>query len=329
VLDPGAFREALRVLVDAYPPRDVASATERLIASYRDPERLSAPNLAQPIEVAAYAAYRAPATHASVSACFDAISAARPDFAPRTLLDAGAGPGTAAWVALEHFASVTKVECIERNSEMIALGERLSASLGAADLVSWRGSDLVLGLDGRNADLVIASYALGELSEDRTAAAVNEFWRSTEDLLLIVEPGTPAGFAVVRRARAQLIELGGLLVAPCPAEMPCPMAGDWCHFATRLQRGRAHRSAKGATLSYEDEKFSYVAASKRAASVRAARVLRHPQVRTGMIRLQLCTPEGAQERVVTRREGDVFRRARKTAWGDVWSEDGVGEISPE
>src|SRR3954447_20558402 len=55
----------------------------------------------------AYALARMPATYAAVIACLNALREIRPDFAPRTLLDLGAGPGTATWAAAEAFASLT------------------------------------------------------------------------------------------------------------------------------------------------------------------------------------------------------------------------------
>ena len=50
--------------------------------------------------MAAYLAYRAPATFAAAAAVFRQVQRQRPDWAPRSLLDAGAGPGVAAWAAV-------------------------------------------------------------------------------------------------------------------------------------------------------------------------------------------------------------------------------------
>lgn len=95
------------------------------------------------------------------------------------------------------------------------------------------------------------------------------------------------------------------------------MAGnDWCHFAQRITRTRQQRQVKQATLSYEDEKFSYIAASQTPGSPIQGRVVRHPLIRPGHIHLQLCTPEGLKNSIVTRKDKEAFREARDIAWGD-------------
>jgi ribosomal protein RSM22 (predicted rRNA methylase) len=51
----------------------------------------------------AYALARMPATYAAVTASLNALGESRPGFAPASLLDVGAGPGTASWAAAEAF----------------------------------------------------------------------------------------------------------------------------------------------------------------------------------------------------------------------------------
>ncbi|HTC78775.1 MAG TPA: small ribosomal subunit Rsm22 family protein, partial [Terriglobales bacterium] len=122
-------------------------------------------------------------------------------------------------------------------------------------------------------------------------------------------------------ARTQLIAAGVELVAPCPHEDECPMRGsarDWCHFSQRLERSGLHRQLKAGELGYEDEKFSYVVASKLPARKAAARIVRHPTVRKGHIELQLCAPGGLKKETIARSQGEEYRQARKAKWGEEW-----------
>src|SRR5205085_334022 len=104
------------------------------------------------------------------------------------------------------------------------------------------------------------SYVLGELAEGERDSLVDRLWQGCTGVLLVVEAGTPAGFAIVRKARNLLLEAGAQTIAPCPHDFPCPLpSGDWCHFGQRLPRQEFHRLAKQVELPYEDEKFSYAA----------------------------------------------------------------------
>ncbi len=110
------------------------------------------------------------------------------------------------------------------------------------------------------ADLVIASYMINEIGDAEQRALAELMWEKTRDTLLVVEPGTPAGYARIIALRDHLIGLGAHVAAPCPHDAKCPLqAPDWCHFTQRLQRSRAHKQVKGAELPFEDERFSYVA----------------------------------------------------------------------
>lgn len=166
------------------------------------------------------------------------------------------------------------------------------------------------------ADLVLCSYVLGELADP--GAAVAALWARTRDTLLLVEPGTPAGYRRVLAARAEVLASGGHTVAPCPHDLPCPLPDDdWCHFATRLPRSRLHRQAKGADLGWEDEKLSYAALSREPVEQASARIIRPPQLHSGHVRLVTSDADGAvRERTVSRKQGPAYKRARKAAWGD-------------
>ena len=169
-----------------------------------------------------------------------------------------------------------------------------------------------------SADLVTLSYVLGELAPDAIARLTERLWQLSRDVLLVVEPGTPAGWQRILLVRDRLIALGAHIVAPCSHAERCPLAApDWCHFSRRIARSRLHRLAKEADVPWEDEKFIYLAASRLPAALPAARVLARPRSGSGIVRLKLCSSTGLlEERLVTKRQGDAYRIARRLDWGD-------------
>ena len=281
------------------------AAVERLSAAYRGERPARAARTAA--DVAAYLAYRAPATFAAAAFVFRQIGVQRPGWQPRSLLDAGAGPGVAAWAAVEAWPSLVDLTLVEVEAAMLAAGRRLlpRASWVAGDLSDARGP----------AELVVASYVLGELPD--LAAAAEHLWRLTADTLVLIEPGTPAGYRRVLAARAAALGAGGHTAAPCPHDLPCPLPDDdWCHFAVRLPRSKLHRRAKGVELGYEDEKLSYAVLSRGPVEPVSARVIRQPQLRSGHVNLVTCEPDGIRERTISRRQGALYRETRGAAWGD-------------
>jgi ribosomal protein RSM22 (predicted rRNA methylase) len=117
--------------------------------------------------------------------------------------------------------------------------------------------------------------------------------------------------------RAQLIALGAHVAAPCPHDGECPLvAPDWCHFAQRLPRSRAHKTLKGAELPFEDEKFAYVALTRDPVARQPARVLAQPQVGKVEVTAKLCTSGGLAIAKIPRRAKADYARARRWRWGD-------------
>jgi ribosomal protein RSM22 (predicted rRNA methylase) len=204
------------------------------------------------------------------------------------------------------------------------MGERLARGSIQAR-IEWLAGDVTLGLQGANpADLVTVAYVLDEIAPASLPKLVECLWSLTDDTLLAVEPGTPAGWRRILAVRTQLIEAGAYILAPCPHHAPCPLiAPDWCHFVRRVSRSRLHRLAKDAEVPWEDEKFIYFAASRKPPAVlgpnvpRPARVLAPPKAASGKVALKLCQPDGsAAERLFTRRDGELYKAARRADWGD-------------
>ncbi|WP_030807460.1 small ribosomal subunit Rsm22 family protein [Streptomyces sp. NRRL S-337] len=311
------LRAALAGLLDGLPPKQAAQAVERLIANYRGRTPTDAPVLRDRADVAAYAAYRMPATFEAVRAALTAFAARVPDWSPATHLDIGGGTGAATWATAAlwqgHHSTV-----LDWAQPALDLGAELAA--GTLPDTTWRRGTIGAGLTvPEGTDLVTVSYVLGELRpEDRRAVVAAA---ATATAVVLIEPGTPDGYLRIREARDQLIEAGLRIVAPCPHAGTCPIVvgEDWCHFSARVSRSSLHRQVKGGALPYEDEKFSYIAATALPAEPAPARIVRKPQLRKGQVLLDLCTTdEGLRRTTVTKRHGAQYREARDAAWGDTW-----------
>lgn len=257
----------------------------------------------------AYLGARMPATYAAVRQALQNIPPCG------HILDLGAGPGTASWAAADLFPSLKRLTLIEKSSDAITLGQTLARfsthpALQSAQWIQQSLSDPI-----PSADAAILSYVLNEIADP--APLIAKCWEAVA-LLVIVEPGTPKGFQLIRKVRQQLIALGAHLIAPCPHALACPIQGsDWCHFSARVERTRLHRLLKEGSLGYEDEKFSYLVASKSPGTPFLGRIVRHPLKQSGHVRLALCTNEGKlEERIVTRKDKDAYRKARDAEWGD-------------
>lgn len=322
---PASLREALEDALAAIPARDLAHSVSSLTERYRSGRPVVSPILGSATDIAAYAAYRMPATYAACRAALAQFSALAADFAPRTQLDVGGGTGAAVWAAADVWPSLERIEVLEQVPKAIELGKRLAgAAPGAAVRTSsWR--PFVLGPRPAlpPADLVTMSYVLGELPEADREGVVGELAACAE-AVAVVEPGTPAGYARVIAARSILIEAGLAIIAPCPHDRQCPLwpGQDWCHFATRINRTSVHRRLKGGSLGYEDEKFSYLVATRTRRPHAHGRVLRHPRQRKGAVTMTLCAADpGLVTETVFKRDKDLYRRARNADWGDAWPPD--------
>jgi len=271
------------------------------------------------LDLAAYLIARLPATAAATETVLVELKRLRPSFNPRSILDAGAGPGTASWMALEIWPEIDSITMIDTHQGFLQTARTLAYQSGIPAFLSakFQLADLCHMTGGNTYDLVIATYALAELPARRLPVAVDSLWKSAADKLVLIEPGTPDGFERLRAARTQLIAKGAHMVAPCPHQHSCPITSpDWCHFAVRLPRSRAHMHAKRAQVPFEDEKFSYLVASRIAGPLPQSRILRPPNNGKAGIKLNLCAASGLVDAIIARRDGSAYQRARKLRWGD-------------
>ncbi|MBZ5523126.1 MAG: small ribosomal subunit Rsm22 family protein [Acidobacteriia bacterium] len=319
---PDRLSQAIEQELESVDYARLRQAVAQLTVQYQDAS-FAGPVIASEALRAAYLAVRLPATYAAIARVLEEIVQRAPLVEIGSLLDLGSGPGTALHAAAEAFPSMRQATAIESDADLSALGKRLGAQSAheAVRSARWIPADLRSGVNAGRHDLVVLSYALGELPAVAVNKVLTDAWAAAGEFLVLIEPGTKRGFGVVHSARSWLIAAGAPILAPCPHTDTCPMAaaGDWCHFSARVERTSMHRRLKGGALGHEDEKFSYIVASRRPLAPASSRIVRHPQKSSGFVRLQLCTPQGLENRTVTRSQKDHYRAARKAEWGDGWS----------
>ncbi len=313
---PAELKAALDARLRGFSRSDAAERSASISKNYRDGG--GSGTIKSETDALAYALARMPATYAAVTASLNALCEIVPDFAPKSLLDIGAGPGTASWAAAETFSTLQDFTLLDANDALRKLAlELFSESFRLRGLHYERGEARNALIKAEGADLVIASYMIGELGAAEQNALAALMWDKTRDTLLVVEPGTPAGYARVIALRERLIAAGAHVVAPCPHDGMCPLqAPDWCHFTQRLQRSRAHKQVKGAELPYEDERFAYVALTRSPVATRPVRVLAQPAVSKVEVTAKLCTPAGLVVSRTPRRAKADYALARRWRWGD-------------
>jgi ribosomal protein RSM22 (predicted rRNA methylase) len=346
-------------LAQNIPAGELAAASAALTARYRGEVRDGARHVATAEAARAYAIARLPATYAAVVSALAEVSKRGPVTLETMLdVGSGPGTaiwaareiwsGIKSIVAVEAspamidlgrklwgMAGLADVDIQWQESDAFrAPAVAGGADPGTGDSVSGKVERVVPnalfdaesgtagvsapGYSGQRFDLVTMAYVLNEISMDPGQAAVR-LWEQTGKLIVIVEPGTPAGWKRILAARTALISSGAHIVAPCPHAAACPIvAPDWCHFSQRVARSRLHRLTKEAALGWEDEKFIYIAASRTPIGLESpsARVLAPPRTASGRVWLKLCQSDGnVRERLVTKREGEPFKQARRTDWG--------------
>lgn len=320
---PDHVKSSLQAMLEGVSRKDLAARAALLTDTYRNAGSSSAA-VKDRQDALAYAVARMPATYAATVEALGRAAQRLPGLQPRTVLDLGSGPGTASLAALGMWPAIERVTMLEGLPEFRDLAAKL---LHAGNVPGSTGAtvvdaDLRAGAKAwPETDLVMAAYVMVELSEAQARALARDAFSRARQALILVEPGTPAGFARIRMARAALIELGAMPVAPCPHALACPMLSpDWCHFSVRLARSRDHKLAKAADAPFEDEKFSYLAVSRLPpAAVGAERVIAPIRVSKAEVALRACASDGIVERRISRRARLDYKAAKRLGWGDLVS----------
>lgn len=300
------------------PVEKLMEVSKEITDNYHSVHKTSRRLISNEMQALVYAAVRMPATYAAVKSALEHATIYN-DITIDTIIDVGAGTGAASLAAEEVFDS-GHICLVEREPYMRKCGSRIFAAMGDETLktAQWYDEDILNDNADRHADLVMSSYMINEIKLQDRENVFDRLWNMTDKMLLIVEPGTKEGFEVISHAREYFLAGGMHIAAPCTHENKCGLdKDDWCHFSVRVARSRIHKLIKEADVPYEDEKFSYIAIAKDGVTSDGMRILRHPDIRKGNIGLRVCDSQGIRNTIITKKDGELFKKARKSSAGDL------------
>jgi len=294
--------------------RELSAAQQTLTMQY---QQLQSPTLNAPPQHLAYLATRMPAIYSVCQAVFSHLHNHQSTI--NSVLDLGAGPGTASLASLSAFTSLAELTLVDRNPGFLKYAQGLLRDY--PQKLEYHQQDLATFKPSYKYDLVVCSYALNELSKNDVAHVIDQAWQATGQFLALIEPGTPTGFSLLKAARQQLLNADAFLVAPCPHHSTCSLSDkDWCHFSERIERSPRHRQVKGGTLPYEDEKYTFLIASRHPVPRAKRRIIKRPIKNSGHVIFDLCTEMGVKREIVTKSKKERYALARHKRWGDAWDE---------
>ncbi len=242
-----------------------------------------------------------------------------------SVVDFGGGPGTFLF-ALSKFKTLNKYTNVEQSNAFIGVmnvlvEEFLSSSVPHVHVDSISGNYIELESQDIPAnDLCVFSYTFCEC--DNSLAGLSALVENS-NMVLIIEPGTPAGFSNIIQARDKLIEEGFSAIAPCTASNGfCPLRdseSEWCHFIERLDRSRVQKHLIKGELGYEDEKYSYLLMSKYPIHLDGKRIISRPDITKYSVSFDVCSEKNGHIVVKKRENKGKFKIMKKSIRGDLYS----------
>ncbi|KAF9970544.1 37S ribosomal protein S22 [Actinomortierella ambigua] len=263
-------------------------------------------------------AYVAALSSSAYSATYNVLAEVKkrvPDFHPRTFLDFGTGPGTAIWAAEQHWKGQMEYTGIDTSLPMLEIAGDVISSISDEDNLMNRVSlkpFVSYGSQASKYDIVMSAFTLSEITSlSLRRSTLQNLWDSTNDMLILVDRGTPNGFRILAEAREQILGLdkdvfkpkpkydsmGNIIpeepmpwepahvLAPCPHDGVCPLyatldkGSQWCHFSQKVERPDFLRRTKHTKENYEDSKYTYVVLRKGPRPSLSAEVMQHYQKR--------------------------------------------------
>ncbi|CAG8790620.1 30172_t:CDS:10 [Gigaspora margarita] len=303
-------------------------------------------------ESLAYVSGYLPITYGPIYNVLYELSTRLPDFSPKNVMDFGTGPGTVIWAAHEVWGSnIENFLGIDISEAMLRMAENILSCQNKIQNIEFKK---YITYDPKTRyDLVVSAFTFNELPNDNIRQSILEsLWNKTEDTLVLIEKGTPAGFKIIAEARKKILLSSTKLQAEVNSQVDNRDNGS----ISKLTNYGAHvvapmQTKKVVGNNYEDSKYSYVILRRgprprvpaetskklekltredaidtelaRDFSTEAfhwARLILPPIKRSGHIVMDYCSNTGKRNAVVLLlSQGKVpYRDARKAMWGDLF-----------
>ncbi|KAF9172703.1 37S ribosomal protein S22 [Mortierella sp. AD010] len=255
-------------------------------------------------ESMAYIAAVAPSSYSAIKNVLEEVNTRVPDLQIKTFMDFGTGPGTGIWAANEVWKTPLQYTGIDASLAMLETAEDILGTMSSKGTpiqnVTFKPF-LSHGSQAVKHDIVMSAFTLSEITTPALRKSTLEhLWDNTNDMLILIDRGTPSGFKILAEAREQILGLdtdriktkpkydnfGHILpeeeppmrepahvLAPCPHDKVCPMYASlardsqWCHFSQKVQRPDFLRKTKHSKDNYEDSRYTYVVLRKGARPV--------------------------------------------------------------
>lgn len=257
-----------------------------------------------------YAISRMPATYSVIYTLVDSLIEQGLLKNIESVIDFGSGTG-AGYFALKELLGSIKMSFVENDKNMIDVFKFLTE--GGVDVEK---ADILRNDKSMSADLVMTSYVLSEMTEVDRVLAFEKLLESANKYVLIIDTGTPRTYENMMKLKKLSKNYGWQVIAPCMSEK-CGLVDDYCQFYARVERSSLHKLAKTGSLSYEDEKYFYLLFSKEDVEKVGQRVIRRPIIKENNIELTLCSKDGVQKQNFTKKNKDLFKKAKKSKINDL------------
>ncbi|KAF9113211.1 37S ribosomal protein S22 [Mortierella sp. AM989] len=228
-------------------------------------------------ESTAYIAAMAPTTYSAIKNVLEEVKGRVPDLQVKTFMDFGTGPGTGIWAANEVWEMPLQYTGVDVSLAMLETAEEI------LDVLSSKGTPisnitfkpfLSHGSQASKHDVVLSAFTLSEITTPALRKSTLEhLWESTNDMLILVDRGTPNGFKILAEAREQIL---GLDADRIVSKTKYDAYGNELPEDEVPKRGPAHvlapcphdkRKTKHSKENFEDSKYTYVVLRKGARPV--------------------------------------------------------------